>query len=159
MLFGRNGTAGGSQTSSGGNTVIYESTEPKVDPSSVAGSTDTAKVVAAVENSVVEITTETVTTSTFFGQYVTQGAGSGVVVSADGYIVTNNHVVDGATNIKVTLANKTTYDATVVGTDEKTDIAVVKINASGLTPAVSATLSALSAEASPRALSARLTVR
>ena len=136
MLFGRNGTAGGSQTSSGGNTVIYESTEPKVDTSSVAGSTDTAKVVAAVENSVVEITTETVTTSTFFGQYVTQGAGSGVVVSADGYIVTNNHVVDGATNIKVTLANKTTYDATVVGTDEKTDIAVVKINASGLTPAV-----------------------
>ena len=136
MLFGRNGTAGGSQTSSGGNTVIYESTEPKVDTSSVAGSTDTAKVVAAVEESVVEITTETVTTSTFFGQYVTQGAGSGVVVSSDGYIVTNNHVVDGATNIKVTLANKTTYDATVVGTDEKTDIAVVKINATGLTPAV-----------------------
>ena len=136
MLFGRNGTSGGSQTSSGGSTVIYESTEPKVDTSSVSGSTDTAKVVAAVENSVVEITTETVTTSTFFGQYVTQGAGSGVVVSSDGYIVTNNHVVDGATNIKVTLADKTTYDATVVGTDEKTDIAVVKINASGLTPAV-----------------------
>ena len=136
MLFGRNGTSGGSQTSSGGNTVIYESTEPKVDTSSVAGSTDTAKVVAAVENSVVEITTETVTTSTFFGQYVTQGAGSGVVVSADGYIVTNNHVVEDATNIKVTLTDKTTYDATVVGTDEKTDIAVVKINATGLTPAV-----------------------
>lgn len=136
ILFGRNGTSGGSQTSSGGNTVIYESTEPKVDTSSVAGSTDTAKVVAAVENSVVEITTETVTTSTFFGQYVTQGAGSGVVVSTDGYIVTNNHVVEDATNIKVTLADKTTYDATVVGTDEKTDIAVVKINASGLTPAV-----------------------
>lgn len=136
MLFGRNGTSGGSQSPSGGSTVIYESTEPKVDTSSVAGSTDTAKVVAAVENSVVEITTETVTTSNFFGQYVTQGAGSGVVVSSDGYIVTNNHVVDGATNIKVTLANKTTYDATVVGTDEKTDIAVVKINATGLTPAV-----------------------
>lgn len=136
MLFGRNGTSGGSQSPTGGSTVIYESTDPKVDTSSVAGSTDTAKVVAAVENSVVEITTETVTTSTFFGQYVTQGAGSGVVVSADGYIVTNNHVVDGATNIKVTLANKTTYDATVVGTDEKTDIAVVKINATGLTPAV-----------------------
>ena len=136
MLFGRNGTSGGSQSPSGGSTVIYESTEPKVDTSSVSGSTDTAKVVAAVENSVVEITTETVTTSNFFGQYVTQGAGSGVVVSSDGYIVTNNHVVDGATNIKVTLANKTTYDATVVGTDEKTDIAVVKINATGLTPAV-----------------------
>lgn len=136
LLFGKNRTSGGTQTSSGGNTVIYESSNPKVDPSSAAGSTDVAKVVAAVEDSVVEITTETVTTSTFFGQYVTQGAGSGVVVSADGYIATNNHVVADATNIKVTLANKQTYDATVVGTDEKSDIAVVKINATGLTPAV-----------------------
>ncbi len=134
FLFGRN--SGKKTVSSSGDTVIYESTEPKVDISSVSGSTDTAKVVAAVEDSVVEITTETVTTSTFFGQYVTQGAGSGVVVSSDGYIVTNNHVVEDSTNITVTLSDKTTYSATVVGTDEKTDIAVIKIDATGLTPAV-----------------------
>ncbi len=137
LLFGRNGaqsSQGGS--SGGGNTVIYENSDSKVDASQTAGSTSVADVVAAVEDSVVEITTEKVTTSNFFGQYVTKGAGSGVVISADGYIVTNNHVVEEATNVTVTLTDRTTYDATIVGRDEKTDVAVIKINATGLTPAV-----------------------
>lgn len=137
LLFGRNGaqsSQGGS--SGGGNTVIYENSDSKVDASQAAGSTSVADVVAAVEDSVVEITTEKVTTSNFFGQYVTKGAGSGVVISADGYIVTNNHVVEEATNVTVTLTDRTTYDATIVGRDEKTDVAVIKINATGLTPAV-----------------------
>ncbi|MCL5097969.1 MAG: DegQ family serine endoprotease [Candidatus Omnitrophica bacterium] len=59
--------------------------------------------------------------------------GSGVIVSKDGYILTNNHVVDGATQIKVTLANhKQTYDAKIVGRDPDTDLAVLKINAENL---------------------------
>jgi len=59
--------------------------------------------------------------------------GSGVVVSADGYILTNNHVVEGATDVKVSFANKEEYPAKVVGTDKATDVAVLKINKTGLT--------------------------
>src|SRR5580700_3341604 len=59
--------------------------------------------------------------------------GSGVVVSADGYIITNNHVVDGATDVKVSFANKEEYPAKVIGTDKATDVAVLKINKTGLT--------------------------
>jgi serine protease Do len=59
--------------------------------------------------------------------------GSGVVVSADGYILTNYHVVDGADNIKVDLNDNRTLEAKVVGTDEPSDLAVLKVNASGLT--------------------------
>jgi len=59
--------------------------------------------------------------------------GSGVVVSADGYILTNNHVVDGATDVKVSFADKEEYPAKVIGTVKYTDVAVLKINKSGLT--------------------------
>ena len=59
--------------------------------------------------------------------------GSGVVVSPDGYILTNNHVVDGATDVKVSFADKEEYPAKVIGTDKYTDIAVLKINKTGLT--------------------------
>lgn len=65
----------------------------------------------------------------------TTGAGSGVIITSDGYIVTCNHVVDGASSIKVTLNDDTQYDATLVGTDERNDLAIIKIEASGLTPA------------------------
>jgi serine protease Do len=60
--------------------------------------------------------------------------GSGVIVSPEGYILTNNHVVDGANDVRVTLADKREFQARVVGTDPKTDIAVLKINASNLSP-------------------------
>lgn len=60
--------------------------------------------------------------------------GSGVVVSPEGYILTNNHVVDGATEVRVTLSDKREFAARVVGTDPKTDIAVLKIEASNLSP-------------------------
>lgn len=66
---------------------------------------------------------------------VFQALGTGVIVSPDGYIVTNNHVVDGATHVQVTLNDKRQFDAKVVGTDKATDLAVVKITASGLTSA------------------------
>ncbi len=60
------------------------------------------------------------------------GGGSGVIISADGYIVTNNHVIDGASKLRVKLYNGGTYDAEVVGADPTTDIALIKIEASGL---------------------------
>ena len=60
------------------------------------------------------------------------GLGSGVIVSADGYILTNNHVVNGATKVKVDLTDRRTLDAKVVGTDEPSDLAVLKIEASDL---------------------------
>ncbi len=61
-----------------------------------------------------------------------QGSGSGVIIRSDGYIVTNNHVVQDATKVEVTLNNNKTYEATVVGTDAATDVALLKIDADGL---------------------------
>lgn len=74
----------------------------------------------------------------FFGDQMTpeareqQASGSGVIIRSDGYIVTNNHVVDGATKVEVTLNNNKTYSATIVGTDPATDVAILKIDAQGL---------------------------
>jgi len=67
----------------------------------------------------------------------TQGAGSGVIISTDGYILTNNHVVEGAKDVTVTLSDKQEYKAKVVGRDPKTDLAVVKVEASKSLPAAS----------------------
>jgi len=69
-----------------------------------------------------------------FFNYPQQGSGSGVIVTEDGYIVTNNHVVADATNIEVTLSDKRTYSAKVIGKDPQTDLAVIKIDAKDLTP-------------------------
>jgi serine protease Do len=65
-----------------------------------------------------------------------RGSGSGVIVSEDGYIVTNNHVIDEASEIEVTLNNNSTFDAKVIGTDPSTDLAIIKIETTGLTPMV-----------------------
>ena len=61
-----------------------------------------------------------------------KGSGSGVIIRPDGYIVTNNHVVSGATKISVTLNDNRQFDATVVGTDPATDVAIIKIDADNL---------------------------
>ena len=61
-----------------------------------------------------------------------QGSGSGVIIRGDGYIVTNNHVVQGATKVEVTLNNNKVYEAKVIGTDPVTDVALLKIEAEGL---------------------------
>ena len=61
-----------------------------------------------------------------------RASGSGVIISDDGFIITNNHVVSGADEIAVTLSNKKTYKATVIGTDANTDLAVIKVEATGL---------------------------
>ena len=94
------------------------------------------EIAALNSNSVVEIYTETVANSGRMGQFVTGGAGSGVINTSDGYIITNNHVISGARKITVMLKNGSEYEAKLVGRDSKTDIAVIKINATGLQPAV-----------------------
>ena len=66
---------------------------------------------------------------------VQSGLGTGVVISDDGYIVTNNHVIAGADEVTVTLSTDKKYDAEIVGTDRKSDLAVLKIDATGLVPA------------------------
>lgn len=63
---------------------------------------------------------------------IKRGSGSGVIIREDGYIVTNNHVVTGATEIEVTLNNNKSYPATIIGTDPATDIALIKVEAKGL---------------------------
>ena len=97
--------------------------------------TNIEQVVAKVKDSVVEITTEATKYGTFYGQYVTKGAGSGVIISEDGYIVTNNHVIEDASTISVRLTDGKTYDAKLIGTDADLDIALLKIEAKGLTVA------------------------
>ena len=64
------------------------------------------------------------------------GTGSGVIISPDGYIITNNHVIDNATQLEVTLNNNKTYEAKLIGTDPKTDIALIKIEANEELPFV-----------------------
>ena len=62
------------------------------------------------------------------------GTGSGVIISSDGYIVTNNHVIDGATDLEITLNNRKKYKAILIGTDSKNDIALLKIDAEEILP-------------------------
>ncbi len=112
-----------------------------------AGAVSIADVTERVLPSVVTVATTVVQRQQmpmfpFFGgggpsERQSQGIGSGVIVSADGYILTNNHVVAEAKEIKVTISDKREFDATVVGTDPKSDLAVIKIKGSptGLTPA------------------------
>ena len=135
--FGGGYLAKNMNTTTSGNLTINQVSSGNVTNASAASSaTTTSDIVKKTADSVVEIATEGITTGSFARQYVTKGAGSGVIISSDGYIVTNHHVIDGANTIKVTLRDGTTsYDATLIGSDEDNDIALLKIDAEGLTPA------------------------
>lgn len=93
------------------------------------------EAIDAVNQTVVEIFTETIVNGGWLGNYVTDGAGSGVIISKDGYIVTNNHVISGASSIQVRTVDGTTYTAQLVGTDEAADIAVLWIDSETELPA------------------------
>ncbi len=93
---------------------------------------DIAEVVARVKPSVVAINTRIPGYSVFTGSYTQEGAGSGWIVDEDGIVVTNNHVVQGAESITVTLDDGRTFPADTVRTDPLTDLAVVKIDAKNL---------------------------
>lgn len=104
--------------------------------SSNVSANTTSEVVKKTADSVVEIETEGVKTGSFAQQYVVQGAGSGVIISEDGYIITNHHVIEDANSVTVTLRDgKTSYTAAVIGSDSENDIALLKVDAKGLTPA------------------------
>ena len=128
----------------GNQVVVQEIQRDTSTDATSTGSTDgsamTMQQIASVASpSVVAITTEQMSSSQtwFGGYYVQSGAGSGIIISQDGYILTCAHVVSGATSVKVQLnGSDETYDATIVGEDSTSDIAVLKIEATGLTPAV-----------------------
>ena len=121
----------GSHLSNNANVTIQQQTNKS--NSGTVQVSDVSDIVEKCKDSVVEITTESVSSgNSIFGQYVSQGAGSGVIISKDGYIVTNNHVVSGATSLKVTTTDGTEYDASVVGKDSQTDLAVIKVDANNL---------------------------
>jgi S1-C subfamily serine protease len=89
-----------------------------------------------VSPAVVEIDV-TQTSSSFFGQSTMQGQGSGLLIDKDGYILTNNHVVEGASTVKVKISSSNIVEAKVLGTDTAKDLAIVKVDAaavSGITP-------------------------
>ena len=138
MLAGFCGSAiGNAVFSSGSGTTVYEGKRPSTVVNTAEVDTSkkmtAAEVYAANVNSTVGITTQV--TTNFWG-YTTQSAasGSGFILSADGYLLTNYHVIESASSIKATLYNGKSYDATLIGYDESNDIAVLKIDAEGLTP-------------------------
>lgn len=122
-------------STNGNNTKNSDSILQIAPTSNTETSSSISTIVEKAAPSVVEITTEMATQNPFIGQYITSGAGSGVIVSSDGYIVTNNHVIDSATSITVRTSDGEEYSATLVGTDSQTDLAVIKIDAANLTPA------------------------
>ncbi|WP_329244912.1 S1C family serine protease [Streptomyces canus] len=120
------GTAYGIQELTGNDTVASSSsTSTNVVPSSAKGTV--SGVAKAVSPSIVEINATS---------NAGESTGSGVIITSDGEIITNNHVISGATSVKVSTSDGKTYTAKVVGTDSKKDLALIKLeNASGLTVA------------------------
>lgn len=89
-------------------------------------------VISKVSDSVVSIATESISTDIWAENYVTKGAGSGVIIQSNGYIMTCNHVISGASKITVTLKDKRTYNAKLVGSNSDNDLAILKISATKL---------------------------
>ena len=89
-------------------------------------------IIDKADDSVVSITTESVTNDIWMQNYVTKGAGSGVIIQSNGYIITCEHVIEGARKITVTTKDGKEHDAQIVGADPDNDIAVIKIDATGL---------------------------
>ena len=116
--------------------VVLESTKMESNtpaiPAAVSEAMTVSQIVDAVSESVVEINTNVETTNFFMQQVTAQAAGSGVIIQENGYIVTNCHVVEGASDITVRLKNGESYPAKLIGSDSQTDLAVIKIEAEGL---------------------------
>ena len=139
-IAGGAGVAAATGSFSKDQSTIYEGTRPTtvVDVSNVTGKEPLTapEIYATYVGSTVGITTEIVTTNGW-GQPVSQAAaGSGFVITEDGYILTNYHIIEDADSIQVSFVDGTTYDATLVGGESENDIAVLKIDATGLTPVI-----------------------
>ena len=136
-LAGWGGAAIAGSSNSGKTTIQQSDRQPvTVQVKKVDGQTkmDPATVYASVVNSAVSINCSATSTNIFGQQTQTASSGSGFIITEDGYVVTNYHVVSGASSVQVTLYNGDTYDATVIGGDSDYDVAVLKINAAGLQP-------------------------
>ena len=139
LLMGLLGSAIGNSLFGKGSTTIYEGQRESsvIDVAKVdTGKLMTpAEVYAANVNSTVGITTSV--TTNFWGFQTTSAAsGSGFILTGDGYVLTNYHVIESSNSISVTLYDGKSYDAVLIGYDESSDIAVLKIDAEGLTPVV-----------------------
>ncbi len=135
---GATGALGASINGAKGETTTIEVSEREpvnVETVAVAGSKQLTfpELYKANINSVVSINTTT-TTNVFNQTVESASAGSGFIITADGYIVTNYHVIDSANDVKVTLYNGTEYTAKIIGGDSDYDIAVLKIDATDLKP-------------------------
>jgi serine protease Do len=124
----------------GGNPGSAASTSPAGVPA-VAGSTpaaerDLTEMVAAVKDSVVTITSEGFSSQGFRGNIPSTGVGSGFILTSDGYILTNRHVVEGSQSLTVELADGEQFPATIVKISDDQDLALIKVEATGLTAAV-----------------------
>ena len=121
-----------------GSTTITQSsrTASAVTVKKVDGQTamSPAEVYASTVNSVVSINCSSTSTNIFGQSTESASSGSGFIITSDGYIVTNHHVISGASKISVTLHSGDTYDATVIGSDSDYDVAVLKVDAKDLTP-------------------------
>ncbi len=125
-----------SRTSADGRASRHDSELSQLDLGDATGSELTvAQIVDKNENAVVEILMSGTQQNMWGQMQLVQGAGSGVIVREDGYIATNYHVIQGATKVEVTLHNGESYTATIIGSDPANDIAVIKIDAKGLTTA------------------------
>lgn len=89
---------------------------------------NSVNIVKQISKSVVSISTKTISTSWFGRQTVSEGAGTGIIISSDGYILTNNHVISGSSSLTFTTQDEKTYDATVVKADSDKDLALIKVS-------------------------------
>ena len=103
----------------------------------------TVEIVRRLTPSVAHILTETEASASFSQRIPTTGVGSGIILRSDGYVLTNAHVVEGANSITVTLNTGMSYSGRIVGRDSNPDVAVVKIDATGLQPASTGSASQL----------------
>lgn len=131
-ILAQNGSSTGKTTVQQSNRTAATVSVKKVDGQTLM---TPSEVYASTVNSVVSINCSAVSTNIFGQQTESASSGSGFIYTADGYIVTNQHVVANASSINVTLYNGDTYPATLVGSDSDYDVAVLKIDAKDL-PAV-----------------------
>ena len=125
-----------SNGSANNSNVVYMSSNTSPVSEDESDALSVSEIAAMAADSVVEIVVQSTSDSGYIGQTILTGAGSGVILTQSGYIITNNHVVEDADSIKVRLRNGEEYDAELIGADSKSDIAVIKIDAENLTVAV-----------------------
>ena len=124
------------KNTSDGRTARQDADLSQLDLGDATGSELTvAQIVDKNEDAVVEILMSGTAQNMWGQMQLVQGAGSGVIMTEDGYIATNTHVIQGANKVEVTLHNGESYPARIIGSDPANDIAVIKIEAKGLTTA------------------------